>query len=47
MGNNSDGLTHTLTHTGKSPGGNGGLNSTLDLILLDQKGPKTVGAQGI
>lgn len=40
-------LTHPLTHTGKSRGGNSGLNSTSDRILLDQKGPKIVAQQGI
>ena len=41
------GLTHTLTHTGKGLYGNNGVNSTADLMLLEQKGPESIGMQGL
>ena len=41
------GLTHTVTHTEKRTDGNNGAKSTTDLILLEQKGPESVGTQGL
>ena len=40
-------LTHTLTHTEKRTGGNNGAKRTADLISLEQKGPESVGMQGL
>lgn len=40
-------MTHTLTHTGKRIDGDNGAKRTVDLILLEQKGPKCVEMQGL
>ena len=40
-------MTHTLTHTGKGADADNGAKSVFDLILLEQKGPESVGNQGL
>ena len=39
--------THTLTHNRKFPCGTGGAKSATDLLILEQKWPKTHIRQGV
>ncbi len=41
--NNSGGLTHTVTHTGKQAGGINGVESAKDHARPEQKGPQSTG----